>query len=255
MRARMSRPGRSRLGATLAEGLVSLFISTIFLSVLPAFYQTSVQVWQRESSQLQARHTADFALKRMEEDVRNARSVTVSSNGLLVTLTLPLKAYDSDLGREVNVLDSNGWLLDGDQVQYYFSYDVSSSSGSYEGAMYRRVIRADGTAASPQLVASHVQPAINPLDASTGASVTMFGFDPDQRTLTVTVTAAEPRPSSGTFSPKDTLLTCARDGGQLYRVATEDHADGEIRCSMCGDQVRTNAEIVTCQTEFLVRNQ
>jgi hypothetical protein len=254
MGARVPRRKRSRLGATLAEGIVAVFISSIFLSVLPAFYQTSVKVWQRESSEMAVVQTADFAVKRMEEDVRNARSVSVSSDGLTVTLTLPLKAYDSDLGREVNVL-CDGWLVDGDQVQYYFVYDTSTSSYSCEGALYRRVILAGGAAESPVVIADHVQPTINPLNASTGSPLPIFSFDPVQRTLTVIVTAAEPKPSSGTFAPKQSYLTCARDGGQLYRIPTDEHPQGELRCSLCGEQVETSGEIVTYQTRYLVRNQ
>ncbi len=254
MGARLPRARRPRLGATLAEGIVSVFISSLFLSVLPAFYQTSVKVWQRESSEMAVVQTADFAVKRMEEDVRNAKGVSVSSDGLTVTLTLPLKAYDSTLGREVNVL-SGGWLLDGDQIQYYFLPDTSTSSYSCEGALYRRVIPAGGAAESPILIADHVQPTINPLNTSTGSPFPIFSFDSVQRTLTVIVTAAEPKPSSGTFAPKHSYLTCAKDGGQLYRIPTEDHPEGELRCSMCGEQVETSGEIVTYQTQYLVRNQ
>jgi hypothetical protein len=51
------------------------------------------------------------------------------------------------------------------------------------------------------------------------------------------------------------LLKCARDSGQLYRVPTDENPDGELRCSACGEQLETSGEIVTHQTQFLVRNQ
>jgi Tfp pilus assembly protein PilW len=252
MAVRMSRTKRSRLGATLAEGIVAMLISTLFLSVLPAFYHTSVRIWQRETAELQVSQTADFVLKRMEEDVRNARSVYVSSSGLEVVLTLPLKAYDSELGREVNVL-SGGYLVNGDQVEYYFVHNTAESS--VEGAIYRRVVDSGGTAGTAAMIADHIQPTINPLDTSTYAPLPVFSFDSVQRTLTVTITAAEPKSSSGTFAPKDALLTCARDGGQLYRVPLDERPEGELRCSTCGGELETSGEIVTYQTQFLVRNQ
>jgi Tfp pilus assembly protein PilW len=252
MNARTPRTRRSRLGATLAEGIVAMLISGLFLSVLPAFYQSSVKVWQRESSELSVAETADFALKRMEEDVRNARSVYVSTSGLEVVLTQPLQAYDSELGRKVNVL-ADGWLVNGDRVEYYFVHNTAT--GSTEGAIYRRVLDPDGVAGTAVVVADHIQPTINPLDASTAAPLPVFSFDSVQRTLTVTITAAEPKPSSGTFAPTETLLNCARDGGQLYRVPTDGNPDGELRCSVCGEQLETSGEIVTYQTQFLVRNQ
>lgn len=252
MKARTPRIRRSRLGATLAEGIVAMFIGTLFLSVLPAFYHTSVKIWQRETAELQVSQTADFVLERMEEDVRNARSVYVSYSGLEVVLTLPLQAYDSELGREVNVL-ADGWLVNGDQVEYYFVHNTVESS--VEGAIYRRVVDSGGTAGTAVMIADHIQPTINPLDTSTAAPLPVFSFDSVQRTLTVTITAAEPKSSSGTFAPKHMLLKCARDGGQLYRVPTDGNLEGELRCSVCGEQLETSGEIVTYQTQFLLRNQ
>jgi len=252
MIAKLSHRNRSRFGATLAEGILAVFISSMFLSVLPGFYFTSVKIWQQESSELEAVRTADFALRRMEEDVRNARSVAISSDGTLLTLTLPLQDYDAALGRSVNVLDSQGWLMDGDRIEYAITDDLTSDG--YDPAMYRRVIRADGTAETPRLVANHVQPYVNPLQPTTGYAVPVFAYDSDQRTLTITVTAAEPTPSSGTFGPTQPVLRCSRDGGQLVRVATEEHPEGEIRCSICGTDVKATAEIVTYQTRFMLRN-
>ncbi len=189
----------------------------------------------------------------MEEDVRNARSVAISSGGTLLTLTLPRRAYDATLGRDVNVLDSRGWLMDGDKIQYLITYDYAAHG--CEAAMHRRVIRADGTAEVPRLVANHLQPSINPLEPTTGHALPLFAYDSDQRTVTITVTAAEPEPSTGTFAPTGNALKCRRDGGQLLRVATEEHPEGEIRCSLCGPDVKTAAQIVTYQTRFMLRNE
>jgi len=248
----LPRIRRSRFGGTLAEVIVSVFISTLFLSVLPSFYFTSVKIWQRECGELEAVRSADFALQRMDEDVRNARSVAISSDGTMLTLTLPRQGYDAALGRYVNVLDSNGWLTDGDRIEYSISDDATSDG--YDPTMYRRVIRADGTAKTPRLVANHVHPQLNPLEPTTGYTIPVFAYDSDHRTVTVTVTAAEPKPSSGTFGPTEAVLKCSRDGGQLIRVSTEEHPEGEIRCSICGTDLKTTAEIITYQTRFMLRN-
>jgi hypothetical protein len=253
MTVRVRRPARSRFGASLAEGMIAMLISCMFLSVLPGFYLTSIKIWQRETSELEAAGTADFALTRMEEDVRNARSVAVSADGEQVTLTLPLRAYHPGLGREVNVTDSNGWLVDGDCVQYYYA-EAGYGTEDYEGSLYRRVIHADSSTSAPRLVAAHVQPDLNPLDA-TGNTTPLFSFDAGTRTLTVTVSAAEPKPSSGTFAPNQTVVLCTRDDAPLVRVATEAHPEGEIRCSECDAEVSTSAEIAVCSTKLLLRNQ
>lgn len=248
-----SRTRRSCFGGSLAEGILSVFISTMFLAVLPGFYFTSVKIWQRECAELESVRSSDFALKRMDEDVRNARSVAISSDGATLTLTLPLQGYDAAIGRYVNVLDSSGSLVDGDRIEYSISYD--HTSGAYDPTMYRRLIRADGTAKAPRLVANHVHPEINPLQPTTGHVAPVFAYDSVNRTVTVTVTAAEPKPSAGTFGPTQGALACSRDGGQLVRVATESHPEGEIRCSICDTNVRPTAEIVTHRTRFLLRNQ
>jgi len=252
MTTTLPRIRRSRFGGTLAEGILAVFISTMFLSVLPGFYFTSVKIWQRECGELEAVRSADFALKRMDEDVRNARSVAISSDGTMLTLTLPRQGYDAALGRYVNILDSHGWLMDGDRIEYSIA-DHHTSDGS-DPAMHRRVIRADGTAEAPRLVANHVHPQVNPLDPATGYTTPVFAYDSDHRTLTVTVTAAETKPSAGTFGSTQAVLKCSRDGGQLVRVATEEHPEGEIRCSICGTDVETTAQIVTYQTRFMLRN-
>lgn len=249
----LRRSGGARFGASLAEGMLAMMISAMFLSVLPGFYLTSVKVWQRESSELEAAGAADFALNRMEEDVRNARRVTVSSDGTSVTLTLPLRAYDAALGRKVNVLDAHGNLVDGDSVQYYYVPD-SYSTGSHEGNLYRRFIYVTGSSNEPRVVAAHVQPNLNPLDA-TGATIPLFRYDAGTRSLAVTVSVAEPRASSGTFAPTDTIVQCTRDGAPLQRVATEAHPEGEIWCSECGAEVRTSAEIASYSTQLLLRNE
>ena len=252
MTTTLPRIRRSRFGGTLAEGILAVFISTMFLSVLPGFYFTSVKIWQRECGELEAVRSADFALQRMDEDVRNARSVAISSDGTMLTLTLPLQGYDAALERYVNVLDSNGWLTDGDRIEYSISDDATSDG--YDPTMYRRVIRADGTAKAPRLVANHVHPEMNPLQPTTGYTTPVFSYDSDHRTVTVTVTAAEPKPSSGTFGPTEAVLKCSRDAGQLIRVSTEEHPEGEIRCSVCGTNLKTTAEIITYQTRFMLRN-
>jgi hypothetical protein len=249
MSAQLTRFRRSRLGATLAEGILAVFISSMFLSVLPGFYLTSVKVWQRESSQLEAIRTADFAIRRMEEDVRNARRAIVSSNGATLVLVLPARTYDAGLGREVNALDASGYLVDGDLIQYY----LTSSPGA-DAMMYRRVVQSDGTVEPAEVVATHVAPQLNPLDTD-GFTRPMFAFDSDEHTVSVVVTAAEPKASTGTFAPTQTAVKCTRDGGALARVATEEHPEGEIQCVVCGTSFRTSAEMRTYETRFLLRNE
>jgi hypothetical protein len=233
--------------------MVAMMVSALFLSVLPGFYLSSVKIWQRENSELEAAGAADFALNRMEEDVRNARRVVVASDGTSVTLTLPLRAYDADLGRKVNVLDAHGSLVDGDSVQYYYVSD-GSSTGSHEGSLYRRFIYANGSSNEPRMVAAHVQPGLNPLDSG-GSTVPLFRYEASTRTLAVTVSVAEPKASAGTFAPTDTIVQCTREGAPLQRVATEAHPEGEIRCRECGTELRTSAEIASYSTQLLLRNE
>jgi len=245
---------RSCRGMGLAEGVMVTFVSGLLLSVLPGFYLAQVRVWQRETGRLGAVQRADFVLRRMEEDVRNARRVSVSSDGKHMTIVLPYRAYDSTLQRRVNVLDATGNLIDGDQVEYYFVQDPDGT-GSRGGAMYRRVTPAGGSAQQARRVTSWVFPALNPRGAGGSSPSPLFAYDPARRVITVTVTAAEPKPSTGTFAPTQLEPRCARDGGELVRVVTTQHLEGEIQCAICGQHVRPTAELATYQTRLFVRNQ
>ncbi len=246
-----TRSHRYLLGATLAEGLVVMMISTLFMSVLPGFHLTYVKIWRRESAKLGAVESADFALRRIQDDVRNARRAIVSSDGSAVTLVQPLRAYDSELGREVNVLDSQDCLQDGDLIQYYLVQEAASGTGR---TLYRRVVRVTGSVDDPRLVAYRVYPTLNLL-AEDGTTQPLFNYEADLHTLTMTITTAEPKPNTGTYAPTNLTVECSRDHGQLYRVASESEPEGEIRCIICGDKVNATAEIVTYQTQITLRNE
>jgi len=246
------KPLLRQFGATLTEGIVVMMISTLFLSVLPGFHLTYVKIWQRESAELGALHRANFALRRMQDDVRNARRVVVSTDGTALTLVQPLRAYDSTLDKDVNQVDDEGNLQDGDLIQYYL---VQTASGHVGATMYRRVVHPSGVIEPERIVAVHLHPNLNPLDVSSGATRPLFRYDSSLRAVTVVVTAAEPRPSSGTFAPATLDLECRRDHGTLTRVMTEDHPDGVIQCSQCGDQVKPTGEIVAYQTQLALRNE
>jgi len=253
MRARL-RIHRPSFGAALAEGLVVIFISSMFLSVLPGFYLTYVKVWQREAAELGVVHSADFALRRMHDDVRNARNALLSSDGTTLTLTLPKKVYDSEFGRPINAVDAAGSLIDGDTVQYYFLQDPDGK-GSAGGSLYRRVIHSDGTQEAPHLIAERLYPNLNPQDTGATDSVPLFAADSTLRTVTVVVTAAEPKPSSGTFAAPHQDPKCRRCHGDLIRVPTSDSLEGVIQCSQCDGDAESTAEIVTYRTQLLLRNQ
>jgi len=243
----------SWFGAVLAEGIMAVVVSSLVLSMLPGFYVAYVKLWQRETGKLGAAQRADFALERMKDDVRNARRAILSSDGRTLALTLPLRTYDASLNRAVNALDAQGQLVDGDSVHYYFVQDPHST-GSTGGALYRRVVHADGTEEEPRLLAEHIHPELNPVDSG-GTPAPLFACDSVLRTVAVTVTAAEPRPSSSTFAVRHLEPKCRACGESLVRVPTAEHAEGEVQCSQCGTDCRPTAEIVTYQTRRMLRNQ
>jgi hypothetical protein len=229
-----------------------MFVSLMFLSLLPGFYVTGIKVWQRERSKLTASGRADFALERMKEDTRTARSASVSSDGRSLSLVMPMRAYDSELGCEANVIDEQGFLQDGDCVQYFLLDDSSSAaSGS---TLYRRVVAPSGTVRKSTALADHVHPELNPLDSSTGAARAVFEYDEASLMLTVNITAAEPHASRGTFAPSESDVKCRQDGGGLIRAATHDSPEGEVHCSICGAEVKCNAQIAAYHTRMLLRN-
>jgi len=232
-----------------------MVIGGILLSVLPGYYLTYVRIWQRETGRLGAVQRADFALERIENDIRNARGVALSYDGTSLALTLPLRAYDATLGRDVNVLDETvGTLADGDQIIYSFVQDPDGT-GSRGGAIYREFRPLGTTEGTPKVVTQQIYPQLNPRGSGGGDTAPVFAYDSDQRIITVTATAAEPLPSSGTFAPTQLEPICRRCGSELIRVPTEDNIAGEIQCPECGDDARPTAEIVTYQTRFRVRNQ
>jgi Tfp pilus assembly protein PilW len=251
----LSSPRRHSRGVSIAEGLMVMVIGGLLLSVLPGYYLTYVRIWQRETGRLGAVQRTDFALERIENEIRSARSVALSYDGSSLTLTMPLRAYDATLGRPVNVLDEvTGFLADGDQIIYYFLQDPDGT-GSSGGALCRTVHPAGGTEGDPKVVTQQIYPHLNPRGSGGGDPAPIFAYDSPQRIITVTATAAEPLPSSGTFAPTQLEPTCRRCGSELIRVPTEDNLAGEIQCPQCGDDARPTAEIVTYQTRFRVRNQ
>jgi len=243
----------SWLGAVLAEGIMAVVVSSLVLSTLPGFYVTYVKLWQRETGKIGAAQRADFALERMKDDVRNARRAVLSSDGTRLTLTLPQKAYSASLDRAVNALDAQGDLIDGDRVQYYFMQDPHGT-GSSGGALYRRVVHADGSDEDPRLLTENIHPELNRLDSG-GTPVPLFVCDSAARTVDVTVTAAEPRPTSSTFATSHFEPKCRVCGGDLVRVPTTEHPEGEIQCAQCGSEVKPTTEIVAYHTCRTLRNE
>ena len=232
-----------------------MVIGGLLLSVLPGYYLTYVRIWQRETGRLGAVQRTDFALERIQEDIRNARRVSLSYDGASLALTMPLRAYDATLGRNVNVLDqTTGTLSDGDQITYYFLQDPDGT-GSSGGTIYRRVHPFGSTEKAPRVVTQQIYPHLNPRGSSGGDPAPVFAYDTALRIVTVTATAAEPMPSTGTFAPTQTEPICRRCGSELIRVSTDENIAGDIQCPQCGDDARPTAQIVTYQTRFKVRNQ
>jgi len=250
MRVLTQSSHRSR-GAVLAEVIMFGVIGSLLLTVLPGFCLGYVKLWQRDSARLGSVQRADFALRRMQEDVRNARSLVVSSDGTSITLTLPKRSYDATLGRMVNDLDAAGSLVDGDRVSYFFIQD----SGSRGGAIYRQVTRPDGTQLLHRLVTRGIYPDLNPRYCSTSPAKPIFSYDGTLRKLSISMTAAELKASTSTFGAPQVDPKCRRCGGDLVRVQTYQHPEGETQCSQCGSQVRPNAEITTYETQLSVRNR
>jgi predicted RNA-binding Zn-ribbon protein involved in translation (DUF1610 family) len=237
----------------LAEAAMATVVGFLILSVIPGFYFTSIKLWQRGTGRLGAVAQADLALHRMEDDIRSARTAVISSDGSSLQLVLPMRSYDASLGREVIALNDSGSLTDGDQVNYYFLQDPHGT-GTTGGGVYRRVVHQDGSDEPPKLIADHIFPNLNPRGTGTSDPAPVFFLDGAQRTVTVTVTTAQPTPSASSFAAGDEEPVCRRCGSQLVRVPTSEHLEGEIQCPECGTDVEPTAELVSYQTELLVRN-
>jgi hypothetical protein len=236
----------------LAEFTMSCAIGGLVLSVLPAFYLASTKLYRRETSEIGAREQAGLGIVRMKKELRNARSITVSPDGRTLTLVLPAVTGTWSSSESTAVFDSQGQLVNGDQVQYYFQ----SESGSTGGSLFRRVTHADASSESPRLVAQRVYPQLNPLRTSGGSGTwPVFAYDGARRTVTVSVTAAEPRPSTSTFEAKTRDPICTRHHTPLVRVATESHPEGVVRCSQCGASTVPSSEVATYQATLLLRNR
>ncbi len=231
-----------------------MIIGGLLLSVLPGYYLTYVRIWQRETGRMGAVQRADFAIDRLQKEIRNARSVALSSDGASLTITLPARAYDYSLGRFVNALGADGTLQPGDQVQYHFLQDPDDT-GSAGGAVSRQVFPAAGGENAPHVITNRIYPLLNPRGSGTGDPAPIFAYDDTLHIITITATAAEPLPSSGTFIPTRIEPKCKRCGSDLIRVPTETNIAGEIQCPQCGDDAIPTAEIVTYQSRFMVRNR
>jgi Tfp pilus assembly protein PilW len=238
-------------GVVLAEFAMSCAIGGLVLSVLPAFYLASTRLYQRETGEIGAREQTALGVMRMKKELRNARSTSISSDGRTLTLVLPAISGTWSSSESMAIFDSQGQLINGDQVQYYFQGD----SGSTGGCLFRRVTHASGSTESPRLVAQHVYPQLNPLVTSGSSTRPIFAYDSAKRTVTITVTAAGPRPSTSTFEAKRRDPVCTRHGTPLVRVATTGHPEGVVMCSQCGASTVPSSEVATYQATLLLRNR
>ena len=247
----LARRSRRPRGVMLAEFAMTCAIGGLILSVLPAFYMASAKLWQRETGEIGAREQADMAIQRMKKELRNSRSTAISSDGGTLTLVLPAVSGASTSQQSATVFNSEGRLVDGDRVEYYFQAD----SGSAGGSIYRRVTHPDGTGESPKPVANHLYPRLNPLRTAATAALPVFSYDTAKRTVTVTVTAAQARPTTGTFAPERGDPVCAKHGVSLVRVATSTHPEGLLSCYLCNGPAMATSEVVTYQATLLLRNR
>ncbi|MFB3881759.1 MAG: hypothetical protein ACE149_10870 [Armatimonadota bacterium] len=236
-------------GVVLAEFAMTCVIGGMVLSVLPAFYLASTKVWQRETGEIGAREEADLAIVRMKKELRNARSTSISSDGLSMTLVLPALS-GSRLSTETKPLfNSEGQLINGDQVRYYYQ----AQPGSAGGTVFRQVTHSNGTSEAPRMVADHIYPGLNPL--ASGVTVAPFRYDSTKRTVTVTLTAAGMHPSSTTFETQQRDPICTKHRIALTRVVTDGHPEGVVRCRECGTQTLASASVATYKATLLLRNR
>ncbi len=248
MRGRLEARKRSR-GFVLAEFAMTCGIGAMVLSVLPAFYMASTGVFGRETSELGAREQAEMTIHRVKKELRNSRSTTVSTDGRTLTLVLPEVSGEAASEESTTVFNSQGGLVDGDRVRYYYQ----SESGSSGGSIYRDVTHSDGSTETPKLVAEHVYPQLNPIGS--GATKPIFSYDGAKRTVTVTVTAGEPKPSTASFAATSTDPKCSRHGTALVRVATASHSEGVVMCSQCQSAGDATCQLATYQATLLLRNR
>lgn len=237
-------------GAVLIEIIMTTLIGALLLAVLPGFYLGYIKLWRQETSRLGAGDKATVVVRRIKTDVRNALSATVSSDGNGLSLVLPELSYDPEHHVMGAAVGEDGSLVHGQRVEYYFA----AAAGSTGGSIYRRVTGADGAQLTQRVVTDSVYPQLNPLSSETGNPAPLFYWNMERRTVVITVTASEPRPSSSTFCSTSMEPICARDAAPLVRVATQDHPEGEVQCSECGRQVKPASELVTYRTELMLRN-
>ena len=237
-------------GAALAEVAVSAMVGALILSVLPAFSTGYVKLWQRETAELGAGEKAVHLVRRMKEDIRNARRVAVSDDGASVTIVLPALTYDSDHDCMVPAIGADGKMVDGDRVRYYLVEAAATGGGS----VHREVIHADGASEATKVIVDSIYPRLNPFDPYSGSPAPLFAYDSSLGSVSVTVTALEAAPSAGTFVAADSLPICRNDGGSMVRTQDLHSADGAIRCSKCGAPLDSDIHFDCSQTKLKVRN-
>jgi hypothetical protein len=235
------------------ELIMSTIVGGLLLAVLPTFYLAYIKLWRQETARLGASQQASQVVRTMKTDIRNARSIAVSSDGRTLTLVMPKLAMDPDLHVMSVVIGADGCQIDGDTVTYYFQQDPNHT-GSRGGNIYRRVTLANGTQQTARLVADSIYPGLNPFPTGTESPAPLFYHDEEKDTVLVAVTASEPKPSSGTLAAASLEPVCTRDGGALVRVAAEGYPAGAVRCSVCGARAVPATELVTYHTEIRLRN-
>jgi hypothetical protein len=89
---------KTRRGHTLVEVLIASFLSTTVLIVAMTVWVTGSLNWLHGQAHIDAESSSEVAIGQIEEDLREAMSVSVTENGNQITYQLPLRNTDGSYG-------------------------------------------------------------------------------------------------------------------------------------------------------------
>ena len=168
-------------GLTLAELLIAMVVMGLVFYTVSLIYFSTLSIYNNRVWQLPPYDDATAAVKRLQQEMREAMLIHDHSAGALVAID-PLKDSNHDNVLQVQP-DGSYALAQGDMVAFYLSDDTGALDAT--GTTLWKAVKAPGaTSFTPTVkIASNIHPELSPTDPDTGAPRAMFKYWPDDNHL------------------------------------------------------------------------
>ena len=170
-------------GLTLAELLIAKVVMGLVFYTVSLIYFSTLSIYNNRVWQLPPYDDATAAVKRLQQEMREAMLIHDHSADALVAID-PLKDGNHDNVLQVQP-DGSYALVHGDMVAFYLSNDTGAMDATEDLTTLWKAVKSPGDAAFRPVVkiASNIHPELSPTDPGTGEPRAMFKYWPDDNHL------------------------------------------------------------------------